>query len=232
MPILRDPVIDLDAEKVALGLNRGRANEGVTKAVAEALERGRPLWRPQAVYEYLEVVSVSGPEVTLRRSEDGLEEVLKIGSKADLMAPAELALAAVQTLGPDLEEEVNRLQKEGRNLEAYYLDGIGVTALGEVAQAIRHLVEEEAAQRGWGVGYGLAPGSLLGWPVSGQAKLVSLLDLEEIGVHLNKSGLLVPLKSSSSLIGLGRDYESGLVGSVCRWCAIRETCWRRREDSS
>jgi len=232
MPILRDVVIDLKAEKVALGLNRGRPNQGVTQAVAEALEKGRPLWRPQAIYEYLEVVSVSGPEVVLRRSGNGREAVLKLGPKADLMAPAELALAAVQTIGPALEEEVKRLQQEGRSLEAFYLDGIGVTALGEVGQAVRRLAEEEAAKRDWGVGYGLAPGSLLGWPVSGQASLVSLLPLEEIGVHLNKSGLLVPLKSSSTLIGLGKGYESRLVGSVCRWCAIRETCWRRREDNS
>jgi len=72
----------------------------------------------------------------------------------------------------------------------------------------------------------------VGWPLRGQRELCSLLPLDEIGVHLNKYYVLEPHKSFSSLIGLGPGYESGQVGSICKYCALRDTCWRRREEPS
>ena len=32
------------------------------------------------------------------------------------------------------------------------------------------------------------------------------------------------------LVGVGPGYESTRVGSVCKYCALQKTCWRRRQD--
>ncbi len=103
-----------------------------------------------------------------------------------------------------------------------------MVALGAVGEAMRCLAEEAAAERGWGVSPSLSPGSLVGWPLRGQRELCALLPLDEIGVRLNSHCVLEPHKSVSALIGLGPDYESGHVGSVCKYCALQDTCWRRR----
>lgn len=229
MPILTDIRIELDVAQIAHDLNRGRTNETLVKGLAEALETARPLFEPKVIYEWAEVVRIEGEELDLRVPESGREATLGLGPRADLMGPAEMALVGVATIGPVLGEEVDRIQKSGEMLKGYYLDSIGVSGLGEVGLALRRVVEEEVADRGWGVGPSLAPGSLNGWPTSGQRQLTSLLELEKIGVRLNDSAVLVPFKSSATLIGLGPKFDKKHVGSVCKYCSLAKTCWRRKK---
>ena len=230
MPILDDILIDLDAQKIALALNRGRENATILKGLETALEQAARLWAPLGLYEMVEVVELKGPELRIRSASGPKEAVLKIGPKADLMAPASRAVVSLSTIGPALEEEVARMNKGGQMLEAYLLDSVGVTALGEVGRAVRTRVEELAKEEGLGVGPSMAPGSLVGWPTSGQKDLLSFLDLGSVGVVLNSHFLLNPMKSASGFIGLGRGYPSQRVGSVCRYCSLAPTCWRRKDD--
>jgi hypothetical protein len=104
--------------------------------------------------------------------------------------------------------------------------------LGSAGAALRCVAEEAAASLGWGVSEALSPGSLVGWQLRGQRELCSLLPLETIGVRLNDYCVLEPHKSFSVMIGLGPGYTSAKVGSVCKYCALNATCWRRREDPS
>jgi hypothetical protein len=140
-----------------------------------------------------------------------------------------LALVSIVTIGGRLDARVDELNKSGKILEAYLTNSIGVVALGEVGKAVRRYAEKEAASRDWGVSASLAPGSLRGWPIEGQFSLCALIPADEIDVHLNESGVLVPFRSASSLIGLGKGYRSRKVGSVCRFCMRAETCWRRKK---
>ena len=146
------------------------------------------------------------------------------------MAGAARALVAVGTLGPALEERAGALQRQGEPVLSYLLDSAGVLALGAIGEALRCLAEETAAQAGWGLGAALAPGSLVGWALEGQRALCGLLPLDQVGVRLSDYCVLEPHKSFSVLIGLGPGYDARHVGSVCKLCALQDTCWRRRED--
>jgi hypothetical protein len=112
------------------------------------------------------------------------------------------------------------------------LDSAGVVGLGAVGEALRCLAEETAAREEWGVSAALSPGSLVGWELVGQRELCALLPLDSIGVRLNGYCVLEPHKSFSLVIGIGPGYDSGHVGSVCKFCALKNSCWRRREDPS
>jgi hypothetical protein len=200
----------------------------------EALSIARPLFAPAAVYEEFAVRDIIGERVLLAAVEDPARMVigdLLVGPKADLLAPAARLLVAVYTIGPALEEQVQSLQAAGKDMLSYMLDCVGVLALGLVGERMRQLTEEKAVERGWGVGPGLSPGSLVGWPVQGQRELCALLPLEEIGVRLNAHCVLEPHKSVSLAIGLGPEYDNRHVGSVCHFCSLADRCWRRREDS-
>ena len=177
---------------------------------------------------------------------------LTVGPKADLLAPAQQLLVAVYTIGPALEARVGDLTRAGEPLLSYLLDCAGVTALGVVGERVHCLAEELAVERGWPRGIGLAtpqqasrfliprgwgvspalsPGSLVGWTLQGQQELCSLLPIAEIGVWLNEYCVLEPHKSVSVVIGMGPGYESHKVGSVCRYCALRDSCWRYRSTN-
>ncbi len=230
MPVLTDIEIKLDAKEVVLALHRGKkAPDALVQQTGDAITRSQSLIHPRALYEWVLVRAVKGEQVLLASGNGDREATLKLGPHADLMAAAELALVSIVTIGGQLDEKIDEINRSGRLLEAYLLNSIGVVALAEVGKAIRKYAEKEAASRDWGVGASLAPGSLQGWPIEGQFSLCALLPLDEIKVHLNGSGVLVPFKSASSLIGMGREYRSKRVGSVCRFCTRAETCWRRRE---
>jgi len=254
MPILKDITINLTIEELLAAQGRNEHQPALMAAAEEAIALGRTLFAPVAIYDEFEVRGVAGERVELAVDGAGLA----VGPKADLLAPAKRLLVAVYTIGPALEARVGELYRAGEPLLSYMLDCAGVMALGMIGQRLRLLVEERAAAAssnmyvaaassnmyvaaasshvrsggGWGVSPSLSPGSLVGWPLRGQRELCALLPLADIGVRLNQYCVLEPHKSVSMVVGLGPGYESHEVGSVCHYCALRDTCWRRRESEA
>lgn len=231
MRILTEITIDLKPEDVLLAQYLGRRTSfppHIMESARQAIAVGESLYEPALVIDELLVEGIEGEELLVRK--DGEVRRLKIGPKIDLLYPAKQVLVAVATIGPALEKRVEELQARSESLDAYMLDSVGVVALGAVGEVSREMVQERAAELGWGVGDALAPGSLVGWTLSGQRSLCSLLPLETIGVVLSASCVLEPHKSASMLVGIGPDYRSSRVGSVCRFCALADRCWRRKKE--
>ncbi|MGD8398071.1 MAG: hypothetical protein PVG11_04385 [Anaerolineae bacterium] len=211
----------------------GRPRPELVRQAEEAIALGEDLWQPAAVYDWFDVQGPAGEEVRLTpHNGRSAGAVLRVGPKAELLDGAERALVAVGSIGPALEKRVGELQAAGELVLSYLLDSAGVVALGAAGEALRCLAEEAATGAGWGVGAALAPGSLVGWPLYGQREVCGLLPLADIGVHLNSHCVLEPHKSFSVVIGVGPGYQARHVGSVCKFCALQDTCWRRREDPS
>lgn len=231
MPILQNIPISLTVEQVLASQGQRPIRPELRESAEEAIALGQTLWRPRAVYDWFDVRRRQGESVYVAGSLSS-EVALRVGPKSDLLDHAQRILASVITIGPALEQKVEELQAAGENLKAYLLDCAGVVALGVAGEAIRRLVEETAVSLGWGVSPSLSPGSLVGWPLAGQRELCSLLPLDSIGVKLNSYGVLIPFKSASGIIGLGTGYQATKVGSVCKYCTLQDSCWRRRKDPS
>jgi hypothetical protein len=228
MPILQDVTITLTTEELLAAQGRNEHQPGLVASADNAIALGETLFAPAAVYDEFEVRGVASGRVEL--AVDSAD--LTVGPKAHLLAPARRLLVTVYTIGPALEARVSELYRAGEPLLSYMLDCVGVMALGMVGERLRCLAEERAAERGWGVSPSLSPGGLVGWPVQGQRELCALLPLADAGVRLNEYCVLEPHKSVSMVIGLGPGYEAHEVGSVCRYCALRDTCWQRRESEA
>jgi hypothetical protein len=233
MPILKDIPVTLDAEEVLASRRKRRWQPELLRDAEDAIALGETLWEPAAYYEWFEVQGVKGEEVHLILPNGASREaVLHVGPKVDLLVSAQRLLVAVGTIGPALEQRVQELQQAGEMLASYLLDSAGVVALGAVGEALRCLAEEAAQGLDWGLGAAISPGSLVGWPLQGQRQVCGMLALERIGVRLNEYCVLEPHKSFSAVIGIGPGYESKHVGSICKYCALQDTCWRHREDAS
>jgi len=230
MPTLREISISLTAEQVLAAQGRNGSQPGLVAATEKAIALGQTLWAPAVAFEQMEVLGI-GPETISIAPPDicsSLPHRLNVGPKVDLLAPAQRLLAAVYTIGPALGARVSEVAKERDHLQSYLLDCVGVMALGVVGERVRTMAEETAAAAGWGVGAALSPGSLVGWSIRGQRELCEVLPIADIGVGLSKYCVLEPHKSASVVIGMGPGFGSHEVGSVCVYCSLRDSCWRRK----
>ena len=231
MPILSDIQIKINAEDVLMAMNNGRkSNPKLIDETVKAIETAEKLWQPRAVYEDFTVIGIEGEEILLEPRGANNSTRIKIGPHINLLEMAESAMISVVTVGSKLDRRVTELNQSNHLLEAYLLDSVGVVALSEVDKAIRQQAEQKARNLDWGVSERLGPGSLMGWDLTGQSVISSLIDIEKIDLVINESCVLIPFKSASSLIGMGPAYPSKRVGSICRFCMHADTCWRKREN--
>ncbi len=140
-----------------------------------------------------------------------------------LLAPARELAVIVCTIGHRLEEKVGDYFAQNDLLRAVLLDGIGSTAVEALAQEACRLIQCEAASRGYETSSSLRPG-MQGWPVSEQWRLFRLVRAERIGVHLTPSGMMVPRKSISMVIGIGMKMPTWTQAEVCDRCSLKQTC--------
>lgn len=109
--------------------------------------------------------------------------------------------------------------------EGYMIDTCGSEIAEAAADAIEERIGEYAATMGSSITNRYSPG-YCGWHVSEQQKLFSMLPDTFCGVALTESSLMVPIKSVSGVIGIGKkarreDYQ-------CSICDMTH-CLRRKK---
>ena len=112
---------------------------------------------------------------------------------------------------------------------AVALDEYGTLAVTSLASGVSDRVREVAAERGEHVTMPLNPG-LKGWPVGGgQQQLFRLLDGLTEDVTLTASSYMVPRKSTSFVLGVGRALHSD-ASSPCDCCSLGSRCSYRSQS--
>ena len=146
-----------------------------------------------------------------------------------------LALFAL-TIGEEISSQITRLFKEGEFPLGAMLDSaasVGADVAADVLEARyrSRLHTPQAAQRDHGT-LRFSPG-YCGWHVSGQRRLFKALEPEVIGMTLNDSCLMQPLKSISGVVIAGRKdiFDFDDVFSFCRDCTDH-TCRDRLKGLS
>lgn len=221
MPIAKGFRLSLTGEDLAEVLRGPGHRSALREAATQAVDLIEQLAEPAAAYRVFPVRGVEGACALI-----GPDVRLHLGPHADLLAPAHRALVYAVTLGPRVEARVAHLFAEGSALGGYVLDSAAVIALGRVSDRVKRTVEQMAADLGWGVGPRLSPGSLVGWPLREQSRVLSLVEAEQIGVSISRSHILKPHKSATGLVGMGPGYRDSTVGSVCYLCKLWHSCWR------
>ncbi len=223
MPVLSDIEIKLDTEELTAYLNGGKSSQRLAAKAEELIYESRNLLQPAAVYEQIRIWEVRH-NALLCSGENTPKVWLNMGPCSELMKKAGAAITSVVTIGSKLDQRVKKLNLQGDYLSAWLMDAIGLIALEQAITKIQRTAVIEAKKNMWGTGPFLSPGSIDGWPLSEQKKFCSLVPINRIDVQLNKSNVLVPLKSVSGIIGIGPEYSSGKTESICRFCAQSSSC--------
>lgn len=142
---------------------------------------------------------------------------------ADRFGPVSEVALALCTIGGALEEQVSIYRQEGDGTRAVLLDGIGTTALGELADKAHELIGKIASDRGWKASAPFQPGQI-DWPLEDQTVFFDLLPAEKLGLRLDSNHLMIPSKSASMAIGLGEEMLPLAMEPPCRYCPIGDQC--------
>ncbi len=157
----------------------------------------------------------------LNEKENPVEEIYR---KSDY-----LALFAV-TLGSVLSEKVTEFFDNGEYADGYMLDSVSSYAADKLANLTTGHLQSELSRRETSQRVLCYSPGYCGWHISGQKKLFEALHPEEIGITLNESCLMSPIKSVSGVLISGPAEIHKFVNSYsfCNTCTARSCIKRMR----
>jgi hypothetical protein len=223
MPVIRDISLSLKTREVLRrqGLGRGAKVRPEIKILIRellaSLKKAR-LLEPAAAYEYYTVSSMNGSQISL----EGNKAIHGPLIPAIFPEAKEVAILLC-TIGPRLEKQVTDYSKNGATLQGMILDGIGSAAVDKLVSEVFRRLASEVSSRGYEISSPVNPG-MPGFPLTEQWNLSGLVNADEIGVGLTTSGVLIPRKSTSMVIGIGPKMIRWTQAEVCARCSLRETC--------
>jgi hypothetical protein len=226
MPIIRSGWdIDINVEDVlfaqaadaaVLSRRSPRLVEVAQKAAKDALDYLSPL----VVYQDMEVKAFHRGGVIL--AEDHFLSGLLINEH---LKGAHSVIVIVCTIGDALERKASQLSDQDI-VYGYALDSAGSAAVDLLAYQAFHYFEGQKEKQGWKTSIAINPG-MLGWPLKeGQKQIFSILGNQDHHVKLTESGLMIPLKSISMVIGAGPDMERN--GNTCDYCSFKGRCYYQK----
>jgi len=210
-------------EELLLKRIGGTRNQATDEYLQKAIALGSTLIDPKGIYDLFPVAKIEKDRLILENGESFRSEHL-----CKLLEGAEKIVVMCCTIGPALEEKVRELNEEGNYGEAYFLDIYGATAVGRAMFSLFKELLEEFKFKGYGTTVYMEPGQL-DWNIRDQRVVFRLISPEDIGVTLNESNMMSPVKSTTAVFGIGDPAKVKKGSFSCESCPKRETCTFRHD---
>ena len=152
---------------------------------------------------------------------------------------AEAYALFIATAGTEFESWQQQLKEEGDMVRMFIADALGSVIAEKCADRMEEHLQQSIDKLGWRHTNRFSPG-YCGWDVGEQQLLFSVFattpplgrpsfpkeENQTCGVQLTDSSLMVPIKSVSGLIGLGKEVRR--LDYTCGLCHF-EKCYKRRK---
>jgi hypothetical protein len=224
MPVIRDIPLQLDYSDEVLrrqGLGGGaRVRPEIERVINEVLaEVGEgSLLETAIAYEIYPITAMHPDRISLQGG-----KAIEAPMLPATLPEAKELIVLIATIGPKLEKQVTEYAKSGKALRSMVLDGIGTAAVDKLIPEAMRILAAEVAKQGYEISSPVNPG-MPGFPMTEQWSLLELAPAKAIGVSLSSSGVLVPRKSTSMVIGIGPKMTRWTRAEVCARCSMRQTC--------
>jgi len=226
MPIVRDIRLILELGEVLRrqGIREhSRLKSDTNNLIQEllAIVKNGQLLEPAIAYQTYPIKEVGHDQLLLEG-----DVVLHGSVLSSILAEARELAVVVCTIGLCLEKQVAEYFNNDEALRGFLLDGIGSAAVDSLGFKVCSLIGSEASLHGYQASSPLSPGGPR-FPLSEQWQLSKLAPADQIGVSLTSSGVMVPRKSLSMVIGMGPDMKTWTKAESCARCNLRNTCHYR-----
>ena len=131
----------------------------------------------------------------------------------------------IATSGDAFEAFRHRLTEDGDMVRVFIADALGTVIAEKCADEMEKNLQTSIDKLGWKHTNRFSPG-YCGWHVSQQQLLFPLFKGETCGVRLTESSLMVPIKSVSGIIGVGKEVRK--LDYTCGLCQF-EKCFKRKK---
>lgn len=131
------------------------------------------------------------------------------------------------TAGVAYEAYQQRLKERGDMVRVFIADALGSVIAEKCADQMEKALQESIDKLGWKHTNRFSPG-YCGWHVSQQQLLFPLFQGHTCGVMLTDSSLMVPIKSVSGIIGLGKNVRH--LDYTCGLCDFKQ-CYKRKKKA-
>lgn len=208
---------DIPYDEVLHYLASKEVDERTVVQIYRAIDKVKQLAKPKIVYQ---IATLEGCENTLGIPLHGhdIEELLVSCDQAVFMAA---------TLGSAVDTEVKRLSIRDMG-DMLIFDAVCNAAIEAVADAFQEELRVKFQEQGrylsdrFSCGYG-------DLSISIQKRFCEALDTQrKIGLFVNASSLLIPLKSITAIIGISKEKQQKRI-SGCEYCDLKDTCLLRKE---
>ena len=134
--------------------------------------------------------------------------------------------AGICTVGDAIEARVRTLFEAREFPLAVMLDSVGSAAVESLAEYVNDTLCQAGLAEGVKVTNRVSPG-YAGWDTAEQRSLFALCPGAPIGVTLNDACFMLPAKSITFLVGVGRTARVDHYFTQCRRCWMRDCAYRR-----
>jgi len=186
--------IELDTEEILQTIES--RTRRTSDELVPLIEEARSIIEPAAVYSFLPVVDLKDEEVRL-----GNGHTLKSIVLSDMLEAGQEIVPYVITVGPRLEE---RAHADKNLLRTYLLEKIADHALEKAGEYLKAYTGKRLGSIISAFNPGSGTGEL--FTIEQQQVLFNILEpMENVGVHLTPSYMMVPRKSVSGIFAATRE---------------------------
>ena len=206
MKIIKDIKLNIDREEVLRyqGYSKKRVktpNQNILQITEEEINRGYDLFRPLGIYSLIKIIRLTS------RGGINLENGLTFRFPKSIINQLEGVshfLIGVVTIGGLIEKKVSELFSQGEYPQALALDAVGTVAVEGFSREVRKLARQEVKEQSFKTSRHFSPG-YGGWEVSQQDIIFKSIPADNIGVSLTEGYMILPQKSLSWVIGVGKE---------------------------
>lgn len=218
-PIILDPELILD--RIGYG-HAEHPSRRIVSLVDDYVENYNEFIAPAYSCTYRPVDGIEGDRVCI-----GGSLTLESRLLSRLLSRCELVAVFAVSIGKYLEEIGAQLSEDGNIVQATVLDAIGSGSVEKLAGMLEDRLREIAAAAGLVISRRFSPG-YCDWDVSQQDTVFAALGGDTAGIELTDSMLMMPRKSVSGIIGIGRPDRGIEEFNPCLTCRKKDCPGRRR----
>ena len=213
--ILSDLNIDMRDVFLSMGYKNNLPEENILELIDKVYAEIAGICKPQYLYEVYEGHTCDTVSIEIQNQKFRTGKII-----THYLKGMEKCCVFATTAGREYEAYKQQLREKGEMLEEFIADALGsVIAEACVSKLVGELAENYNCTYPYSPGY-------CNWKLTEQVLLFSLLPDTPCGITLTESCLMLPIKSTSGIVGIGDDIkQKAYACTICK----NKNCYKRKE---